>query len=136
MPKMTTAELVATQAAGLRALADFIEANPHLADSMRYPLANILTPINRAEDPRAMLADFGTAAHDHDGVTTMDSYNSNADYAGLLLHFGPAVGLQVYAERAKLFAKFIDGVPAEQAPAPMKVEWRVPDELAVLGVTA
>ena len=136
MPKLTNAELVAAQVAGLRALADFIKANPHLADSMRYPLANILTPINRAEDPRAMLADFGAAAHDHDGVTTMDSYNSHIDYAGLLLHFGPAVGLQVYAERAKLFAKFINGVPAEQYQAPANVEWRVPDELAAIGVTA
>jgi hypothetical protein len=136
MPKLTNAELVAAQAAGLRALADFIEANPHLADEMRYPLATILTPVNSAPDPRAMLADFGTAAHDHDGVTTMDSYNAHPDYAGLTLHFGPAVRLQVYASREKLFAKFIDGVPAEQAPAPMSVEWRVPAELAELGVTA
>lgn len=134
MPKLTNAELVAAQAAGLRALADFIEANPHLADEMRYPLANILTPVNSAEDPRAMLAEFGTAAYDHDGAT-VDNYNGGADYAGLLLHFGPAVGIQVYAKREKLFAKFINGVPAEQAPAQMKVEWRVPDELAVLGVT-
>lgn len=133
---MTPAGLAAAQAAGLRSLADFIDANPHLAEELRYPLATILTPVNSADDPRAMLADFGTAAHDHDGVTAIDSYNGNRDYAGLNLRFGPAVTLQVYAKRTKLFAQFIDGIPAEQYDPQPTIEWRVPEELAVLGVEA
>lgn len=99
---MSTNEL----AAGYRAIADFIEANPDLAEHMRYVPKNILVPVGGEGDPRAIIAAFTRAGLRHGAEITK---RHRAEHAGADLCWGP-VSLDVYAPRAEVCERVVTGV--------------------------
>lgn len=113
-------ERAAAMADGLRQLARFVEANPHLAEWLDYPLGSMNAPISRAEEPRPLLADFTRAALAAGG--TVDKYYSGDDHqtwAGIHARFGP-VRVQVYTYRAEVCERVVVGVEEvlEEVPDP------------------
>jgi hypothetical protein len=87
-------------AASLRDLAAFIQANPSLVEHMQWSVGEILVPIGTADNPGHTLDLFAAAADEM--RNRADVYSKDADHAGLLIHFGSDVTLQVYARREAL----------------------------------
>lgn len=77
------------QAEGLRALADFVEANPDLADELDYPLRHLSDPI-LDEGAADMLAKFARAAARGRVQHRKGGDDNNFELA---LNFGSAVKL-------------------------------------------
>ncbi len=84
-------------ATGLRDLAAFIQANPHLAERMQWSVGEILVPIGSDDSPGHCLDQFAAAAAEMRNRVTV--YSKSDKHAGLLIHFGKDVTLQVYASR-------------------------------------
>jgi hypothetical protein len=96
-------DLANDQATGLRALADLLEANPHLAPSMVYPLrGGLQAPLGHTNDPRATMAAWARAH----GKVTKDFTET---WAKVLMEFGPAVQLEVYAGRDTVCERVVTG---------------------------
>lgn len=129
-------ELAREQAAGLRALADMIEQNPHLAEQVRYSFTAVNVPIGRSGDVRATMTDFVRRGVRAGAVVTKEQDDS---WAGATLAWGP-VGIHVYAARAEVCERVVTGYdtvtetvpdPVALAAVPMvkrtfpveKVEW-------------
>lgn len=87
---------------GLRAVADFVETNPHLAQHLQYSFGRVLTAVNHADDPRRAMGDFARAAG-----KAMKTYDDQ--WAGLDIAFGSLVSLHVYAAREKVCERIVTG---------------------------
>lgn len=92
---------------GLTALAEFIRANPELADDLRYPFDRVHVPINTDPDPRARLAVYARAAKAA-GAEVTKSFDDA--WAGLDLAFGDHVRLSVYADRGQVCERRVVGI--------------------------
>lgn len=87
------------QVAGLRALADMLDANPRLGEITRYGFDHINVPLNISADPREALQAMVTAALAH-GATP--SLLNSGDYVGVLLSWGARVSVHVYDRPERL----------------------------------
>lgn len=94
--------LAQQQAAGLRALADFIEANPDLQPAIRHALSMI----NGFTDDPAVLAAFMRAGRQHGAVTTKEAVNDT--WFTAVLAWGP-VELHVNAHREEVCERVVTG---------------------------
>lgn len=98
--------LTAQQAAGLRSLADMIEAHPEFAGALRYTnLSEINIPVATAENPRAVIRSFARAGKQF-GAEVKKKVTDN--WAGVLLIFDP-ISLCVYAKREQVCRRVIVG---------------------------
>lgn len=102
----TEACTTTTTAAGLRALADFIDGNPgvvadEIAGSLYWPV-NI--PVSSAEDPKAALAAFARAAM----RAGCDVRKDFSRWAGITVDFG-GLSIYVYADRGQVCEKVVKG---------------------------
>lgn len=108
----TQRSLAAAIAAGLRATADLVATNPHLADDYRYAVRRVtvflLDPERIGAHIRAGLAAGATVDKDHDD-----------DYARVNLRFGP-VALCLLASREAVCERVVVGTRevTEQVPDP------------------
>lgn len=93
------------QAEGLRALADFIEANPSLAEEMAYTLSSMQDPVLK-DDPVETLAEFARAAA---RARIPHRKNGSDKYFRLELQFGDAVTFTPYASREKVCERVVVG---------------------------
>jgi hypothetical protein len=82
----STPTLADEQAAGLRALADLIDANPHIADHLAFALHHILVPVMNQPGPRRVMTDLVTAAKACGAPVEIDPRGA---YIHALLKFGP-----------------------------------------------
>jgi hypothetical protein len=83
--KMVT--LAREQAAGLRALADLITANPALAEYLRFALRGMYAPLGSHDgDVRAVLETFYRAAGEGGAAVTVDNGPQRCEVAAA---FGP-----------------------------------------------
>lgn len=86
-----TVVLARKQAAGLRALADMITANPALAKRLGYALRNMHQPLVSDDgDPRGALAAFHAAATASGAVVEVEN---RADRCRVWARFGPVAVL-------------------------------------------
>lgn len=105
-------------AEGLRQLAAFVEANPDMADDLRYPLTSINQPWNDylgdAKDYLARYARAGIRA----GAKVTKNYDGGK-YASVDLHFGP-IRMHVYADRERVCERVVVGTRevTEEVPDP------------------
>lgn len=111
-------KLAAEQVAGLRALADFIEANPEQALSMRVPLKYLGSHI--AADPKTAFASFA-AAGARAGLAVDKEYST--DYAKVAVTFSPAVVVTHQADRAEVCERVVVGTETvtKLVPDPAKL---------------
>lgn len=112
----------AETAAALRALLDFIEANPELGDRFGRSFTNVMVYAGR-ENPRQVMADFaraGLAA----GAKVVKDFQGD-DWAQVFLHFGP-IKIEVYSTRAEVCERVVVGTA--------EVEEEVPDPEALAAV--
>ena len=107
-------ELAGRQAAGLRALADLIEAHPGLAVHMRYSLDRVLVCVTVAEDQKGALAAFLRAAPKRSRKNFEDG-----KWAAVDVDLG-AVKLHVYADRDQVCERVVVGTRevTEEVPDP------------------
>lgn len=106
---MASQEQIASAVAGLRDLADFIEANPHLPYG--YTLdQRWLVCLASDEDEAGELAQWARAGGKWDK-------DINDNYAGLVRSFGP-IEMHVYVNRAAVCEKHVVGVETVEVPDP------------------
>lgn len=108
----------AEMAAGLRALADMIQAHPEVVDDLRYPLNWMMTSVDgRTEVSRLARAGAksGAAVKKH----------GTDRFAGVDIAFGP-VNLRVYADREEVCERVVTGT--------REVTKEVPDPEALAAV--
>jgi hypothetical protein len=113
-------ELAAQQAAGLRQLADIIQANPHLAGDMRHTLRNSLLamPLHNTEvtDERARLTEWVRLTKTAGAAITKDA---SSDRFEVTINFG-AVAVRVIAHRDQVCERVVTGIRevTEEVPDP------------------
>lgn len=102
-----TETLAQQQAAGLRALADMIEAHPGLAENFRYTaIEDVNVPLSHStNEPALTIAAFVRAAKAH-GASVEKNYSEK--YGGVYLRWGP-IGLHVYAPREQVCERVVTG---------------------------
>ncbi|GAB3471800.1 hypothetical protein [Actinophytocola sediminis] len=100
------AALATDLAAGYRALADLIDANPDLAAHMRYIPKNILVPVSGEDDPRAIIAAFARTGLRHGATVEKWIRGSNS---GVAIAWGQ-INLDVYAGRDEVCERVVTGV--------------------------
>lgn len=101
-------ELADGQAAGLRQLADMIEANPGLAPMLKFALGNITDFVTREEGQRAKLAALARAGT-RSGATVSKVTNGVEDRMfGVRVAFGPVV-VEVCGDRAEVCERVVVG---------------------------
>lgn len=105
--------LAQQQAAGLRALADMIEANPQLHETLRYALGMV----NAFSDDPAVLAEFMRAGRRH-GATTEKQVHGDKFFTAVLA-WGP-LELHVNAHREEVCERVVTGTRevVEEVPDP------------------
>ncbi|MCW2545391.1 MAG: hypothetical protein JWM40_2943 [Frankiales bacterium] len=110
-----------SKADALRALADFIDANPDLPDLVTdQRLLTYVSPLNKPRAVMAAVARAGAKA----GVPVEKSYDGG-EYANLSLQFGP-IELHVYAQRDAVCERVVTGT--------REVTKEVPDPEALAAV--
>jgi hypothetical protein len=139
----------AEQAAGLRALADMIEANPRLEEVFRYAFNQIDVFVGKASDPKTEMADLIRVGMSHGAK--VDKRGSDV-WMTAILRFGP-VELHVNGHREEVCERIVTGVetvtktvkdPEALAAVPEievteeveKVEWRCSPLMAAEGVSS
>jgi hypothetical protein len=91
--KMVT--LAREQAAGLRALADLITANPALAERLKFALCHMYAPLGaHVGDVRAVLEMFYRAADTGGAAVTVDNDTQRCE---VIARFGPVVTVSMGA---------------------------------------
>lgn len=102
-------------AAGFRALADMLDANPDLAD-VGYCFSYIFEAVNIPVDSREQIATLARA-----GMRAGAKVDKHQDdnYAGVNISFG-SVGLHVYADRDEVCERIVVGTKevTEEVPDP------------------
>ena len=100
---------------GLRALADFFEQYPDLAEHINGQ-PDLLGYVGFVEDPVAVMAAFARAGKAL-GVPVEKDYDDN--FGKVRLHFGP-VALQAYAERGQVCERVVVSTETvvEEVPDP------------------
>lgn len=93
------------QAEGLRALADYIEANPELGNELQYSLRNISEPIT-CDDPIALLGQFARAAAH---ARVQNRKDGSDKYFRLELRFSEVVVVSLVASRAEVCERIVVG---------------------------
>lgn len=115
---MTNSNLAAEQAAGLRALADMIEANPEIAPYFDYTLtsAGINAHLPSESDKAAIMAQLSRIARRHKGTVTK---NIDEKWHNLVIDFG-GVTAKVLAYREEVCERVVTGVETvtKQVPDP------------------
>jgi hypothetical protein len=98
----------AALAADLRLLADMAEADPLIADELRYSaLHGLNVPVSSAPDPRAAMAVFIRAGMSVGG-SVEKSYNEDYGSAEITFPAG-ALSVHVYADREKVCTRRVTG---------------------------
>jgi hypothetical protein len=97
-----------TTADGLRALADFLDANPELAK--KYSSHEHLFYVGCEKDPKAFLAEI---ARRHAPLEK----DFSTDYAGLRKQFGGGVSIRWYSDRKDVCVKVVTGTKTVVLPA-------------------
>lgn len=100
-------------AAGLRDLADWVEANPDQISDL-YPSVNLLLSVGGrgGRDRIASIARTGLDA----GVKVTKEYSEK--WAGVKLHFGPHVTVDAYAARDEVCERVVVGTREETKEVP------------------
>jgi hypothetical protein len=119
---MTADELAAKLVAGLRALAETIEANPHLADDLRYCWDAVNVPLQGQRRAPAAMAEWARAALNNGAKVTK---GGNDKYFTTAISWGE-VGIHVYAPRDEVCERVVTGVET--------VTKTVPDPVALAAV--
>lgn len=117
MPNLTNAELAAAQAAGLRALADLIEANPELAEDFRYGDAfkKIHLPVSHNDDPRASMAAWARAGKAGGHPVTKDY---DGQWGSVTVALSDAVKIWAYAKRENVCTRVVTGTETVTVKVP------------------
>lgn len=102
-------------AMGLRDLAAFIQANPHLMDHIRWALTELSLPV--VFDHSHALDLFADAAREMRNRTSV--YSRDDDHAGLRVHFGTEVTLRVYGRRTALNGHPLAATTSQQDGRPL-----------------
>jgi hypothetical protein len=106
-------------AAGLRALAYFVGANPHLYPYLQYSglTHEINIPVASEEQPREAVAAFARAGL-RAGCKVPKRIGEK--WAGVTVEFGGGIGLYVYAERGQVCERVVVGTEevTEEVPDP------------------
>lgn len=139
------APTAAEYAAGLRAMADMIQAHPELAVNLDYTqLRRGINVYPYGDNPRATLAEFARAGKAHGAVVTKETLGEDDRYFSVILRWGP-VALDVFAERTEVCERVVTGtetvtrmVPDPAVEVPLvevteeveRVEWRCSPLLA------
>jgi hypothetical protein len=121
---MNDPTLAQRQAAGLRALADMIEANPHLAKELGFTLGRMNVPVSSALDPKGQLAAFLRA-----GKKNAREDFSSDNWVAVWVTFGP-VELYIYAARSEVCERVVTGTETVET-----VEWQCKPLLAATSDT-
>jgi hypothetical protein len=107
------------QAQGLRALADFVEANPDLDKELDYPLRHLSDPV-LGDEAAGVLAKFARAA-----ARGRVQHRKGGDdkHFELALHFGSAVTLTLWADRNQVRERVVVGTEkvTKKVPDPAKL---------------
>lgn len=146
---MSGKETAVALAAGLRSLADMIQANPEIADEFAWALNNIAIPIGRRPDEKAVLAAVVRAASRAGATITKGAYGTKDQLFGAKVKLG-AVSFDVWGDRDQVCERVVTGTrevtkevldPGALAAVPKvtvtevveEVEWRCTSLLAVGG---
>jgi hypothetical protein len=113
------------QAAGLRRLADMIQANPELAIQFRYPIHNMNVPISRNTDEKAALAATVRAASRAGAVIVKDTFGTGDVLVGARVTLGE-VQFSVWGRREQVCERVVTGT--------REVTEEVPDAEALAAV--
>lgn len=107
------------QAEGLRAFADFIEANPEFAEELSYSLRHIDEPVV-CDDPVVLLGRFARAAA---RARVANQKGGSDKYFKLELRFSDAVVLCLAASRAEVCERVVVGTETvtKTVPDPAKL---------------
>lgn len=98
--------LAAQQAAGLRALADMIDAHPEVAELIRFSgLERLLAPVGSTDDAVMVMADLIRKAKARGATVTKSAED---DWFNVHVAWGP-VGIQVYAAREEVCERVVTG---------------------------
>lgn len=103
---MNDNELAAEQAAGLRALADVIEANPHIAPQFEYALKHGMNVFVRGDDAQGEMAELIRIALRHKGDITKQAVG---EYMAVSAAWG-AVTVDFNAARDQVCERVVTGV--------------------------
>jgi hypothetical protein len=106
---MTTADkrpLHIRQAEGLRALADMIEANPEIADTMSYPLRYISAPVTSCDDEVAALAAFARACVRSGAAIRKEG---DTQWFRVVASFGEDVRVDAFGHREEVCERVVTG---------------------------
>jgi hypothetical protein len=120
---MSGTETAHEQAAGLRRLADMIEANPEIAADLRYALYGMVAPLVGAEqrERTAAIARAATRA----GAKVDKEVKNDYDQFTLAVTFGP-VRIRFLADRDEVCRRIVTGI--------REVTKEVPDPEALAAV--
>lgn len=113
-----SADLAREIADGLRSLAQMIQDNPRLAQTLNvYALQHMKVPVGYRADMSAAeeLAAFARAGKAI-GATVEKVYTE--DYGKVVLSFGGSVGIDVYAERAEVCERVVTGTEVVRKTVP------------------
>lgn len=100
----TASPQTAQRIAGLRALADFLEHNPDLAEHVGND--RFLVAVSHEPDPKALMAQFARAAKAA-GIPVAKSYDET--WGNVELHFGSALSICVFAPRDAVCERIVLG---------------------------
>lgn len=94
------------QAEGLRALADMIEANPEIAETMAYPLRYISAPVTSEDDEVGALAAFARACARAGAVIRKDG---DTKWFRVIASFGSEVQVDAFGHRDEVCERVVTG---------------------------
>jgi len=104
--KRQARKLANEQAAGLRALADMLEANPHLAIQLGLTFRSLGQHVFPDNRPRELFAEFARAALAAGAVVTK---RHHGDYGKVRASWGPVV-VDLQADREQVCERVITGI--------------------------
>lgn len=114
---MTTTDTRSSYTAGLRALADLLDANPGLTDDVAFTNYRMLACVSWAQQPKARMAEWIRAAKAA-GLSVSKLYDN--EYGNVDIDLGGGLAVQVYAKREQVCERVVTGTRevTEEVPDP------------------
>lgn len=100
------AEKQAAYTAGLRALADLLDAHPQLIENVSLSQSDLLVSLGWMSDPMSRMAEFIRAALDR-RLPIKKTYDD--EWGTVFIDLGGGVRLQVYARREQVCERIVTG---------------------------